>query len=67
MGIFGFQDQPIVSTDEGSFATRLLVAICLLLVFTKYQRGQILYYHLHLFVETKASIWMSTRFDTRCG
>ena len=32
----------IISTDEGSFATRIFVVICLLLVFDKYQQGQIL-------------------------
>ena len=56
-----------LSTDEGSFITRTLVAICLLLVFTKYQQGQIMYHNLHLLVKTKALICTSTRFDTRSG
>ncbi len=43
-----------VSTDEGSFATRTFVAICLLLVFNDYKQGQIWFYYLHLFVINKA-------------
>ncbi len=30
-----------LSMDEGSFATRTFVAICLLLVFNDYKQGQI--------------------------
>ena len=54
----------LLSTDEGSFVTRILVAICLLYGFSKYQWGQIQYHNLHLFVKNKASIWTSTRFHT---
>ena len=47
-------DYGMISTDEGSFATRIFVVIRLLLVIDKYQRGQILHENLHSFVKNEA-------------
>jgi len=56
-----WEEEKRVSKDEGSFATRTFVAIWLLLVLGKYQRGQIPSWYLHSVGKNKAFLKTSTR------
>ena len=56
-----------LSTDEGSFTTRAFVAIRLLLVLNKDERGQISYWYPYLFGLNEVLIWTSTCFYIRFG
>ena len=48
---------------KGSFDTRILIVICLLLVFNKYQWGQICIQYLFGFVSNKDALWTSICYD----
>ena len=51
-----------LSMDEGLFSTCIFVVISLLLIFSKYQQGQIPTHNLHLFVINEAKFWPSICF-----